>query len=153
MSLIYKTLDEVEIYCFQGRKSQYDFIVKYKEPNKRLRTPKHIHWIIDLYIKRENNLNITMQFVSYLIHIANNVVASTSSTPSLQFFNRDYILGHFGDLNDFGEYSIEFLAVVVELLMIQEKTNYPNGTMQLDILNAFKNSKDIFTIVQKATFR
>lgn len=153
MSLVYKTSSNIEIFCFQGKKSQYDYIVRYKEPNKRVRTPKHIHWIIDLYIKRENNLILTMQFVDYLIHIATNVVANSPNTPTLQFFNKDYILQHFGCLNNFGEYSIEFLAVVVELLMIQEKTNYPNGTLQLDILKAFKSSQDIFTIVQKATFR
>ena len=31
----------------------------------------------------------------------------------------------FEDLNKVGEFSVEFLMVVTELILIQEKTNYP----------------------------
>ena len=38
---------------FRGENPDLDFIVKYKEPNKRLRTPSHTHWIVDLVIRRK----------------------------------------------------------------------------------------------------
>ena len=39
--LIYTTKDDVNINVYHGKKpeSPYDFIIKYKEPNKRERTP------------------------------------------------------------------------------------------------------------------
>ena len=33
---------------FRGENPDLDFIVKYKEINKRVRTPSHTHWIVDL---------------------------------------------------------------------------------------------------------
>ena len=40
---------------FRGENPELDFIVKYKEPGKRLRTPSHTHWIVDLIVKGEIN--------------------------------------------------------------------------------------------------
>ncbi|MEE0264187.1 MAG: class I tRNA ligase family protein, partial [Acutalibacteraceae bacterium] len=35
------------IYVFQGNLSQFDIVIKYKKDGKRIRTPKHIHWVVD----------------------------------------------------------------------------------------------------------
>ena len=35
----------------RGERPDLDFIVKYKQENKRLRAPSHTHWIVDLIIK------------------------------------------------------------------------------------------------------
>ena len=43
--------DNTIVAMFQGFRGSYpelDFIVKYKEPTKKLRTPSHTHWIVDL---------------------------------------------------------------------------------------------------------
>jgi hypothetical protein len=46
----------VAIYqSFRGENPDLDFIVKYRDPEKRLRTPSHTHWIVDLLIKDEYN--------------------------------------------------------------------------------------------------
>ena len=37
---------------FRGSYPELDFIVKYKEPTKKLRTPSHTHWIVDLLVKQ-----------------------------------------------------------------------------------------------------
>ena len=59
----------------------------------------------------------------------------------------------FQELNDYGQYSIEFILVVTELIMIQEKTNCPNGTMNVKIFEKFRNKhNDIFSVVSAATF-
>jgi hypothetical protein len=59
----------------------------------------------------------------------------------------------FAELNRYGEYSIEFLLVVIELIMVQEKTNYPTGTMNLRLFQKLRAGADIFTLVSAATFR
>ena len=49
--LVYITKTNVQIGVYPGRKpeSPYDFIVKFREPNKRERTPSHVHLIVEMY--------------------------------------------------------------------------------------------------------
>lgn len=42
---------------------------------------------------------------------------------------------------------------ITELIMIQEKTNYPQGVMNLNLFRLFRNEADIFSVVSAATFR
>jgi hypothetical protein len=151
--LIHKTQKNVEILVSKGKKSTYDFKVHYREPGKKVRTPKHIHLIIDLYMKLCGNEQLTLQLVD---HIINNIILKISPTitfpPKLQVFSSSHV-SQFSTLNTFGEYSVEFLLVVTELIMIQEKTNYPNGTMNLNLFKKFRNKEDIFSVVSAATFR
>jgi hypothetical protein len=54
----WKTDNITEIAIYQGSRGEnphLDFIVKYKEEGKRLRTPSHTHWIVDLLMKGEKN--------------------------------------------------------------------------------------------------
>ena len=37
----------------RGARPDLDFIVKHKEEGKRLRTPSHTHWIVDLIAKKQ----------------------------------------------------------------------------------------------------
>lgn len=150
---IYTTTDGVVIYASKGGKSQYNFKVQYRESGKRVRTPKHIHLIIDLYMKRTGNKPLTMQLVDHIIdEIILKVRASTSNPPDLQIFDRQHV-ERFQALDAYGEYSIEFLLVVTELIMIQEKTNYPHGVMNLNLFRRFRDEADIFSVVSAATFR
>lgn len=150
---IYTTAQGVKILATQGIKSQHDFIVRYIEPRKRRRTPKHIHIIIDLYMKLIGNMPLTMQFIDHVItNIIANAIPNTSMPPQLQIYNPAQ-LSTFNTLNQYGEYSVEFLLVVIELIMIQEKTNYPNGHLNLDLFTKFRNNADIFSVVSAATFR
>jgi len=59
----------------------------------------------------------------------------------------------FQELDKYGEYSVDFFLVVVELIMIQEATNYPTGVMTLNLYRSFREGKDIFSVVSAATFR
>lgn len=152
LQLIYVTSDGVEIRVGKGKKSANDFIVKYKEPGKQLRTPKHIHIIIDLYMKMSKNEELTMKLVDYIIDMIRKVKPIKEYPPKLQIFSKEK-LKEFKELNNYGEYSVEFLFVVVELIMIQEATNYPTGTMNLRLFEKFRNKEDIFSVVSAATFR
>lgn len=151
--MIYTTNRGDKVLASKGGKSEFNFIVRYREPDKRRRTPKHIHLIIDLFMKKTGNRELTMQLVD---HILQNIIAkvkpSTSNPPRLQAFKPDHVQ-RFKALDGYGEYPVEFLLVVVELIMIQEKTNYPEGTMNRRLFELFRNEADIFSIVSAATFR
>ncbi|MEM5871736.1 MAG: hypothetical protein QW051_02595 [Candidatus Aenigmatarchaeota archaeon] len=151
---IFKTKEGIEILVSKGVKAQspYDFKVHYKEPNKKIRTPKHIHLIIDLYMKLSRNEELTMKLVK---HIIDNIILKVKPTnkfpPELQVFRYEDVK-KFEELNNYGEYSVEFILVVTELIMIQEKTNYPSGEMNLNLFKKFMDKEDIFSVVSAATF-
>jgi len=153
LHLVYKTARGVTVYVSKGSKSPHDFKVQYQEPSKRIRTPKHIHLIIDLYMKRTGDNSLTMQLVDHIIHnIILTVKSSSSSPPCLQVFKPIHAR-QFVALDQYGEYSVEFLLVTTELIMIQEKTNYPQGVMNLNLFQLFRRGADIFSVVNVATFR
>ena len=151
--LIYTTYKGIKIFVSKGGKSQFNFKVQYQEPGKAVRTPKHIHLIIDLYMKRAGNKQLTMGLVD---HIINNIILkvqpSNINPPKLQIFSPEQ-MERFKELDNYGEYPIEFLLVIAELIMIQEKTNYPKGILNLNLFRAFREEKDIFSVVSAATFR
>ncbi len=151
--LIYTTSNGTRIYVQKGGKSDFDFKVRYQEPGKNKRTPQHIHLIIDLYMKKVGNKELTMRLVDHLIKdVILKVRPSMENPPALQVFSPDHIWP-FQDLDAYGEYSVEFLLVVGELIIIQEKTNYPYGTMTERLFRSFRDEKDIFSVVSTATFR
>lgn len=150
---IYTTSNGVIVYVSKGGKSPYNFKVQYREPGKKLRTPKHIHLIIDLYMKRMGNRHLTLQLVDHIINeIILRVSPSNSNPPVLQIFSPQHV-DMFRALDAYGEYSVEFLLVITELIMIQEKTNYPQGVMNLNLFRLFRDEADIFSVVSAATFR
>ena len=149
---IYRTSNGIEIIVKRGTKSELDFIVKYNQPERRTRTPKHIHLIIDLYIKKCYNEQLTMSLIDHLIDIINRIEPTQQFPPQLQIYSAEDVQ-EFEELNNYGEYSIEFILVVFELIMIQEKTNYPNGTLNLKLFQRFRSNEDIFSVVSAATFR
>ncbi len=151
-TLLFTTKRGVKIFVAPGSKSRFDFRVRYQEPNRRVRTPKHIHWVIDLYIKREHERNLTNKLLDLLIEITRKVQPSKEFPPQFQFFAK-LDLKPFESLDRFGEYTTDFLIATVELIMIQEKTNYPAGILNLKILRAFRNNESIFKLVSAATFR
>src|SRR3989338_116852 len=127
LKLMHTTKERINVFVSKGEKkeSQFDFRVHYQEPNKRVRTPKHIHIIIDLYMKLSKNQELTLKFVDYLISMMQSLTPETKFPPSVQISNHPF--SDFSELNQYGEYNVEFICAVTELIMMQEKTNYPNG--------------------------
>ena len=151
---VYRTKKGVKVSVYEGKKkdrSAYDFIVKYTEPLKRERTPKHIHLIVDLYLKWAGNKDLTLKLRDHMLSVFQKIRPVTYFPPKLQVYNETDV-HQFKELEGFGEYDIEFLLVVSELLMIQEKTNYPLGSMTQMMYAAF-GKEDIFGVVSAASFR
>ena len=148
------------IAVFQGNRGQrpdLDIIVKYLQRGKQLRTPRHIHWVIDLLVKKQHNTALTYSFVKHLIDLYDGVDAFYSENDRLERTlvsdsNRNN-WESFSDLNAFGEYSIEFTHYILELIAIQEKTSNPNAFMFRDVLSAIRDEQEIFKIVSLASHR
>lgn len=139
-----------------GNNPDLDIIVKYQEPSKRVRTPAHIHWAIDLLIKKEHNYELTLEFIKYLRDLWKKVEAFNSKEEQqkceLKFTNSKN-LKKFEELDKYGEYPVEFIGHVIELMMIEEKTCNRDAFMFKGVLDALYAGAEIFQIVSKATFR
>ena len=59
------------VAIYQGSLSPFDVLIKYRqfEGNKwsRIRTPKHIHWAVDILIKQHMENNATERLIESLI--------------------------------------------------------------------------------------
>ena len=56
-------LQRYTVFVFKGSISPFDILVQYKtDDGKRLRTPKHIHWVVDILIKLERKNKLTRKF-------------------------------------------------------------------------------------------
>jgi hypothetical protein len=54
------------VAIYKGQKSDADILIKYRQKLKtgkwsRIRTPKHIHWTVDILIKMFQNKELTEQ--------------------------------------------------------------------------------------------
>lgn len=154
----FKLKNGTVIGVFQGSRGEnpdLDIIVKYKEPEKQIRTPKHLHWAIDLLIKKEHDVNLTNKFVCYLLSMWDKVRPFGSKQEQqecLLRYSGIENLSKFYDLDKYGEYSVEFIAKVMELIMIQEKTGLATAFMFRGVLESIYEGKDIFSIVASAGF-
>lgn len=141
-----------------GRKpsSRLDFVVRYRQAGRRRRTPKHIHTVVDLYLKRCREPALTDQLVDEIIAYTREVqpVAKFPPVePPLFQSQVELVASKYAGLSGQGEYPVDFLIAVSMLLMLQEKTNYPSHPLRLNVFEAFRSGKDIFTVVSTATFR
>lgn len=153
--LIWTTQDGVEIVVEQGHKTQskHDFVVKFRDPNRggRWRTPKHIHLIVELYVKEAYDRALTYQLRDHLVNLFQQIQPISSYPPQLQIFQPSHAQ-QFARLDAVGEFKVEFLLVVSELIFTQEKTNYPQGSLTLELYKAF-GREDRFSVINRATFR
>jgi len=151
--LVYTTMENVRIEVYPGSKRQslYDFIVKFREPNKRERTPAHVHLIVEMYVKHAYNPSLVLKLRDHILKMLSQIKSITSFPPTLQFFKPEHV-ELFKELDKVGEFTVEFLLVAIELMAIQEKTNYPTGTLTESLYKSF-GVKDRFQVIQKAIWR
>jgi hypothetical protein len=147
---------------YQGSLSKYDLLIKYRQKEgdnwSRIRTPKHIHWAVDILIKMSLEEEKTKEFLYFLIDYWNNNVSPLTSEEERNNLLNNDLLGQvnneaaqYPELVEKGEYSVKFLLLIAKLLMFQEKTNLDTAYMFKNLLEALKDGKDIFKIVSIAT--
>jgi len=152
-ALVYTTEANVQIGVYPGKKpeSPYDFIVKFREPNKRERTPAHVHLIVEMYVKHVSDPQLTLRLKEHVLSMLASIKPINSFPPSLQYFKPEHI-EPFKDLDRVGEFTVEFILIVTEFMAIQEKTNYPEGSLTESLYKDF-GVKDRFQVIQKAVLK
>lgn len=149
---------EYIIYVFQGSLSQYDILIKYRKDGTRIRTPKHIHWVVDILMKMQGNEMLTKQYLVAIQHCWNTCSPlPDNSYETLKTLIEDgeqaIDIEQYFPLNLFGEYDVEFLYVLMELLAVQEKTNRADAYMFGSIIEELlETDRDIFKIISTAGF-
>ena len=150
------------VWVYQGSRGDQrnlDIKVKYWDnlsKTKSGRTPKHIDWVIDILLKKEHNRELTLAFVKYLLDTYDRIEPFNTKDEQQKCelkYTRTDELKKFEPLNQYGQFSIEFLGCVMELLSIEEKTGSAKAHMFRDVINALLTSNDIFAITNTATFR
>jgi len=151
--IIYITKDGVVIGTIPGKKSEslYDFRVLYKEPDKNTRTPKHIHMIVEMYVKQAYHPKLTMKLRDHLLSLFDELRPINFYPPKLQKFKIQDVIPY-KKLDRVGEFTVEFMLVATELIMIQEKTNYPQGSLTRQLYEDF-GVKDRFSVINAATLK
>lgn len=137
----------------RGANPDHDILIKYQEDGKRVRTPKHIHWVIDILIKKEHNKDLTMKFLRYLRDMYDRVKGFESKEDRATFELTETTkakLSEFEELNQYGEYSVEFIGHLIELMIKMEK-NHPNPHVFRELMEAMLNEDEIFVVVSRAT--
>ena len=151
--------DDTVIGVFEGSRGanpDHDILIKYQENGKRLRTPKHIHWVIDLLIKKEHNRDLTLEFMKYLRSMYDEVEPFKSKedrTKCNLSQTTHEKLKPFQELNKFGEYKVDFIGNLIELMIKMEKNTPPEKPARVfkELMDAMIAEKEIFVIVSKAT--
>jgi len=155
-------INDYVLYAFQGSLSDNDIYLKYRKYNNgvksRIRTPQHIHWIVDLLMKRQANSRLTLEFVRKIKNIwIESTPLTNNDFDSLKQLvinkSQEIEINRFVSLKS-GEYDIEFLYTLIVLLIYQEKTNRSDSYLMGKIIDAMsKEELDIFAIISAANLR
>jgi len=153
------------VAVYQGKLSELDIILRYRQREKngkwsRIRTPKHIHWAVDMLIKLSHQQDLAKQFLDFLIRYWDQTSGFRSEEERRQFLEEENLLreveeeaNRFEELSKHGEYSVKFLILLAKLLMKQEKTNKPDAYMFKKLLEALKEHEQIYNIINIATHK
>ena len=155
--------DSFILAIYKGKKGPADILIRYRQKLKNgkwsiIRTPKHIHWTVDILIKMFQNRDLTKKFLDELmkiweeLHPLSQEERNSLKLEDLLTYDKE-TLEKFKELSKYGEYNIKFLILLAKLLMIQEKTNYPKGRLFQRLLEKLKEGEDIFSIIQTATLK
>lgn len=151
--------DGTIIGVFEGDRGfikDHDIIIKYKEKGKRIRTPKHIHWVIDLLIKKQHKPELALRFMKHLRNMYDKVEGFKSKEDRTNFILKETSkekLKEFEELNKYGEYKVEFIGHLIELMIKMEKNTPPEKPARVfkELMEAMIQEKEIFVVVSKAT--
>lgn len=152
------------IAVFQGNRGVHpdlDIIVKYRQRGEgRMRTPLHLHWAVDLLLKKQHREALTKEFVALLLALYDDLQPFASPEDRADRLANQIgvavnaqALERFQPLNRFGECSVEFTGHIIELMGLCEKTGDPNAFMFHRVLSAIREDWDIFSVISIAGHR
>mgnify|MGYP000860360198 FL=1 len=108
---------------FRGENPDLDFIVKYREPGKRLRTPSHTHWIVDLLVKCEYNKGLVRGFVYNMLEKYDQMdpFKTVEERDNYELQSKEELDRVYDELNGHGYYPMDTLTAFIELFIRCEK--------------------------------
>jgi hypothetical protein len=151
----WKTDSVTEVAIYQGERGEnpeIDFIVKYKEENKRLRAPSHTHWITDMLVKAQINQDLSLNYVNDMIEFYDNTepFKSVEERNTYQLTQVDKMKSKHRLLEGRGYYSVGTLTAFIELFTKCEKQT-TGAFMFRGLLTLIKQycegTKDFYQIV------
>ena len=147
--------DGVVVAIYQGsrgEKPDLDFIIKYKEKNKRLRAPSHTHWIVDLLLKSQKQPELVKKYIKEWIKIYDEFLPfeTVEERNSYELIYNKKHLNEYNEINSDGGYSIETLSAFIELFVRCEKRT--SGAFMFKNLLKFmedycEGKKDFYQVV------
>ena len=151
------------IGIYQGSISYFDILIKYRQLENgewsRIRTPKHIHWAVDILIKHYSDIGTTDRLLDFFLELWNRTSPIRTEEERARLLRTDTLLeevnseaAKYTALANHGEYSVKFLILLAKLLMVQEKTNRNDAYMFKTLLEQLREHNDIFRIVSTATY-
>jgi hypothetical protein len=151
----WKTDNVTEVAIYQGSRGErpdLDFIVKYREEGKRLRTPSHTHWIVDMLVKAEANKTALSEYVDDLIKLYDETTPfnSVEERKTYELKKINLMTLKYSMLQGHGYYSIQTLTTFIELFSKCEKQS-TDAFMFRGLLTLVKEycdgKKDFYQIV------
>jgi hypothetical protein len=163
---VYPINEKFILAVYQGKFSKLDMLLKYRQKIKKngidrwssIRTPKHIHWAVDILIKMNQDKRLVEEFLEFLIQTWNSKNQHHSEKQRAEEIKPESLLPkteeeskNFYELNKYGEYSIKFLILLAKLLMQQEKNNMRDAYFFKNLLEELREGKDLFRIISTAS--
>ena len=74
---VFQVNDRTIMAIYKGSLSLFDILIKYRQKLRNgkwsyIRTPKHIHWAVDILMKMQAYKKLTKQFLEFFIDSWNN---------------------------------------------------------------------------------
>lgn len=147
------------VLVYQGEKSSLDIRIKYRdsftpERNHQGRQLSHTVWTVALLMKRQGNRELTYEYVKYLIDLYDNKVKPFKNKKEQCKCEVKYAtnadLKRFRELDKYGQFSVELLTYIMELLTIEElndKINVKEVYMFRNLLQKLLDEDDIYSII------
>lgn len=151
----WKTNSTIHVAIYQGSRGgnpELDFIVKYKEDGKRLRTPSHTHWIVDLLVKAEYNKEMLLSYINDLVQMYDEITPfiSVEERNNYELIYTKKLASKYMLLCGHGYYRIATLTAFIELFSKCEKQS-SGAFMFRELLILVKDycegKKDFYQIV------
>ena len=149
----YTMTDDTVIAIYQGFRGEnpdLDFIVKYREPGKRLRTPSHTHWIVDLLVKCEYNKELVRGYVYNMLENYDNMVPFKTVEERDNYQLEVQLENVYDELNGHGYYDMDTLTTFIELFTRCEKQTtgaFMFKTLLQLVLDYCDDKKDFYQVV------
>ena len=164
---IYEFNDKLSLCITKWTLSDYDIKVNYKDLNDSdyWKTPKHIHWIFDIMIKKEHKSEEVKSFMRFLLNKWNTLTSDFCSAELIKLHNKEKTLeelfnGISDDISNYTESDIywyfpnSFLILFWYLMVLQEKNNRSDAYMFKNMLEWVINDEyNPYKIISIATWK